>query len=439
MIRNIQIAVIDDGISEKLYNIGNLDFDIEISSILKIEHRKNYNPYLPSHGTTCAAIIKNNSPNAILGSIKILNDKSKSAVKDQLIKSIEWCATNDVKIINLSIGTINFRDFDDIKDCINRVADEGVIIVAACDNDSFYTMPACLTNVIGVKCMKIYINDQYEFNPYAFDGIDISASGLHYLVDTFGNSRYTSTSNSFAAPLITAKVYDIVNMNPKISLEEIKKRLYKRAHNCRNEYNPYICISTDWISRNIDNKDNIDNIEIPYNNQNLMKIERKLWHPLLYKKLIKKSIKRSFKLDVPIILICDNSKDHNRSILMELNKMFREDGYYSVSVSTELKEVYLGAEYMTFKLRSKMFLSNIYKKYNCDVILFRVKSKNYLKLYKKAIKCDIMLEVGNSFIKFISNNNKNTEYISMEYDNELFIEIVNEVYRKIINFYLNQK
>jgi hypothetical protein len=70
--KSIRVAGIDDGISETLYNIGRLDFDIEINHGLSADKRREYNPFLASHGTTCAAIIKKYAPNARLGSIKIL-------------------------------------------------------------------------------------------------------------------------------------------------------------------------------------------------------------------------------------------------------------------------------------------------------------------------------------------------------------------------------
>ena len=67
-----EIAVIDDGISEKLYDVGQLRHNILITPELHVIERAGYDPFLPSHGTTCAAIIKKYAPDAVLSSIKVL-------------------------------------------------------------------------------------------------------------------------------------------------------------------------------------------------------------------------------------------------------------------------------------------------------------------------------------------------------------------------------
>ncbi len=58
----INIAIIDDGVNENLYNTGVLKYNIEITPNLMIRERKKYDRYKSSHGTICAAIIKNICP-----------------------------------------------------------------------------------------------------------------------------------------------------------------------------------------------------------------------------------------------------------------------------------------------------------------------------------------------------------------------------------------
>jgi hypothetical protein len=50
----IHTAIIDDGINEEFYGTGGLEYNIEIKPELEVRARSGYDPYSPSHGTTCA-------------------------------------------------------------------------------------------------------------------------------------------------------------------------------------------------------------------------------------------------------------------------------------------------------------------------------------------------------------------------------------------------
>ena len=309
----INIAIVDVGINEKLYNTGCLDFNLEISPELAIRRRSAYNAFSPSHGTTCAAIIKRYSPEARLGSIKILNDSSKRAGKYQFITALEWCAENGIKLVNLSLGTVDFRDFEEIRDCVNKTAERGLLIVAACNNKNIYTVPSCLTNAIGVRCRRIYTDAQYRFIPYSFDGIDVEASGRHFLTDVSGNSRYTSPVNSFAAPLITAMVHNVLERAPDMTLEEIKKEIYQNALNYKgdDDYNPYLCMNTDWM-RGHSGK------------------QKKIWSPEHYKlHLPERMPAKQQDIDIPVIAVYDTESG---DVFDRFNLLFYKEGYYSVKI-----------------------------------------------------------------------------------------------------------
>ncbi|WP_261781581.1 S8 family serine peptidase [Clostridium botulinum] len=107
----INVAIIDDGVNEKLYNTGVLKYNIEITPNLMIRERKKYDKYKSSHGTTCAAIIKKYLPYSVLSSIKILNDKCEGSV-EQLSLALKLCADKEINLINLSLGSTYFDDFE---------------------------------------------------------------------------------------------------------------------------------------------------------------------------------------------------------------------------------------------------------------------------------------------------------------------------------------
>lgn len=227
----VNIAIIDDGVNEKLYQTGSLLYNLEIGDDLSMHQRADYDPFLPSHGTTCAAIIKKYSPDAVIGSIKILNQHSQKAGKAQLIHALNWCVDNGIRIVSMSLGTIDYRDFTEIERAVHHACDNGVIIVAACNNCNVFTCPASLDGAIGVKCETggVLLEGEYIYNSFSADGIEITACARHSLVKFDGKSKKTSACNSFAAPGITAIVHNIIKDDPGKNLNDIKKILREKA------------------------------------------------------------------------------------------------------------------------------------------------------------------------------------------------------------------
>ncbi|MFZ5987603.1 MAG: S8 family serine peptidase [Bacillota bacterium] len=247
------IAIIDDGVNEKLYDIGTLKHNIEITPQLKVLERREYDRYLPSHATNCAAIIRKYSPHASISSVKILN-KARRGLCEQLTRSIEWCVDTGINIVNLSLGSIHQKDSSKIQDTVNKAAKEGLVIVAACSNNNIITYPSVFSNVIGVKCdiMNRLNEGEYVYNYYPNDGINITACSRHLLYKFYGGSSFTRICNSYAAPFITARVYDIVNKFPGIILEEIKQKLIEGAVNKSiGVYRSYLNKGIDWVARAI--------------------------------------------------------------------------------------------------------------------------------------------------------------------------------------------
>lgn len=296
---SIHIAIIDDGISEKLYNIDGLEHNIQVTTGLQICERVGYDPFLPSHGTTCAAIIKKYAPEAVLSSIKILSDESRKGMKDQLIRALKWCAHNGIRLVNLSLGTIDYRDFNGIKEAVNYVYEKGVVIVAACNNRNVFTCPASLENVIGVRCdwQDTLKERAYMYNPFSPDGIEITSCGNHKLVKYNGETKITTLSNSFAAPVITSIIYKILRNNPDISVQDIREHLKRQAAAEKSGQNT---LGFDLRSLNV------------YN--------------YLYK-----------SIDIPIVVLY-NCCGKNNDIDKKLNCKFRHEGYNAINVFTEKNE-----------------------------------------------------------------------------------------------------
>ena len=404
----VRVAIIDDGIGIGLYDIGNIERSIEITPDLAVQDVDKYKIFNASHGTICAAIVKKYYPEAIFTSIKVLSDKSHKGNNGQLVNAIQWCIDNGIQVINLSIGTIDYRNFELIKNIVNRAYNKGLIIVASCSNRDVFTSPASNSNVIGVKKSNIsnLKEGEYVFNLYPLDGIEIAACSEHMLLKNKNESKFTRMCNSYAAPMITAMVCKIIDKHSNITLEGIKQKLYEHAINYldnRVRVNNYKNI--DWINNPaVLNMIKYNSYKLPYSNQintfkeiediplNLFdtliilnnskrnsdkiksiisKLESeqknivivddeyqdrnyefkyptddiKFWHPSIINNFFEKNSHQKER-EVPLILVYDDTKSNLVKIVETLTSKFRSDGYYSIGASTKSIGALYGLEYI---------------------------------------------------------------------------------------------
>ncbi len=110
-----------------------------------------------------------------------------------------------IPIINLSLGTIDQDDFEYVQRITDKLIKNGQIIIAACNKNGMYTVPAMLPGVIGVKTDDKLIDNEYV-HADDLDGVDFIASSNHELTFVKGYTFRTTISNSYAAPTITAAV-----------------------------------------------------------------------------------------------------------------------------------------------------------------------------------------------------------------------------------------
>lgn len=240
----LNVAIIDDGINSDEVKV---DYSFKIDSDLNVVDISSVNEITyESHGTTCLKIIKKylnkdtNGKEIIFHSIKVINLETVGGNVNQFVKALEFCLSLNIKVINLSIGSSYFMDFDRIEKAVRKLVDSGVIIIAALNNKWIITYPACLPCVIGVKTDSKLKDDEYICNGVLdVDNIEITASSAHILRNTEGIYK-SKTSNSYATPLITSKVINYLLLESELSLEEIKIKLRTDKNN-----NDNICMIID--------------------------------------------------------------------------------------------------------------------------------------------------------------------------------------------------
>lgn len=368
------IAIIDDGVNEKLYNIDDLTYNIEVTSDLNIINRTSYNQYEHSHGTTCAAIIKKYVPKANLASIKILNEKDKGNI-NQLIKAIDWCIKKNIKLINLSLGTINHVDFEILKKYIDYACKQGIVIIAACNNKNIYTCPASFPNVIGVKCDRFGIlkENEYIYNTSWPDGIEIISNSSHLLIDCYNHHIKTSLSNSFATPCITSIVYFLMEEFSGITLKEIKERLRRNSVNNPKAY-----------------RLNIGSIYDGCNN---------------------------FE-EIPVVIIKNFILDRKINMYSGLRKLFKENGYNALVVrnsNKKIKDDFVITPLKKFKAFFNAInyktLQTLYGIYIPDIFIvhYDIYTKKDMKL-KKDFDVDIVIIIAENYDEMVKKELRKNKY-----------------------------
>ncbi len=182
--------------------------------------------------------------------IRILDDKTLRGSIYSLVVALEWCLLNNIDVINLSLGTTNIKEAGLLQESIEKLVKNEIIIVAAASNCGFLTYPAAFTNIIGVKAL----NSASMLFP--FDCLIFEVPHKEYIYNK--KAILSGQYNSFAAPVITAKVCDCINNGFK-DIDGIKKIIWRnniaRRYQCLRYYNntkPTILFDVDKYDNHIE-------------------------------------------------------------------------------------------------------------------------------------------------------------------------------------------
>jgi len=199
---NVVVAVIDNGVdsyhpflSGTFYSLGydffNNDSDPSPDSGLG-----------QGHGTFVAGLIRLFAPSCRIMPLKAL-DGNGVGNTFAIAKAINYAVDSGAQIINMSFGF--YQDSYVLAAACERAISAGLILVAACGNDSTFLpmFPASYPGVIAVGAVD---TADYRADFSNFGGsLDICAPGVNLYSSLFGQydwGRWSGTS--FAAPLVSA-------------------------------------------------------------------------------------------------------------------------------------------------------------------------------------------------------------------------------------------
>jgi subtilisin family serine protease len=197
------------------------------------------------HGTHCAGIIGAEGGNNIgitgvnwkvrIMPLKFMNAGGYGTTKDA-IEAINYVidrkkAGVNVRIISASWGgTQRSRALGEV---IQKAYENDILFVAAAGNSSVNNdrsphYPSSYPNVLSVAALDR--NDQLaSFSNYGLKSVAIAAPGKDILSTWLGNAYEEKSGTSMATPVVAGVAALIVAENPRISVEQLKKRVLASA------------------------------------------------------------------------------------------------------------------------------------------------------------------------------------------------------------------
>lgn len=335
------------------------------------------------HGTTCAMIIEKYYPDCSLSSIRVLDPNGDGSLT-KVAPALEWCLQHQIKVINLSLGTTNFKDKERLRNIISRYTAQGLLIIAATSNGGNISYPASFSNVIGVAAA---CNAYNSFADNGHLGIDVLAPVEREL--PMGEEMVALPgSNSYAAPYVTALAGRLSLALASTNVCVIKKALQRIAgehglHILYSYYEPdwihialdrtagrkssaeyYFAMAGDTGTEAVSEADTVITErltgieEAALRDKNLVCLggqktepssgSRFLWTPAsrLRQILDSRQGEEETELAVPVILCEWEDGQDGIFLLSGLKQSFAEDGYYLYTAGFRAESVLYGLEYL---------------------------------------------------------------------------------------------
>ena len=447
------IALIDDGINAAVCPEVNIQYDFVVDKDGTVADRSIHDSILTDHGTTCAKIIAKYATNATFCSLRIfdavaIDDTGKAGLRtscERLAAALTWCCNARIPLVHISAGTNLLSDQAKIRPIIARMIWQRQIIVAACSNRDEYSIPSCLGGVLGVVANSDMANNEYRI-VYGRDGChEIRASSRHTLSFHFGENFVTHVSNSYAAPTITAAVYNVLlkhepctlsvsqvfrllavkTLTPRWAMPDfiqdayiinpsgerpLKKHLF---FNCREEYATIeewkrnATLNLDLVYLNSEDHCSVEVFSYLYKYKDMyagllfggivprgitLAQSNMVWSENTYYDRYQQSDNDQSNTDCPIIRIYGKSFVA-LDLLCHLKNLFFQDGYECACVSNAPFAYLYGVEYVPNEIDSTRVEEYVRRKYRPDILLVGISAQGKSNTQFSG-KCAVVLSDG---------------------------------------------
>jgi subtilisin len=231
--KGVRVAVIDSGIEATHDALGGC---VEVARGISIRMDASGNtvdepgPHsdVYGHGTACAGIIHSLAPDALITSVRVLGP-GLSGRAAAFLRGLGWAIEQGFDVINLSLGTTK-RDWAlPFYELCDQAYFRGCLVVTAANNVAAPTFPSMFGTVISVACNLS--DDPFRFHYNPDPPTEFLARGINVDVAWAGNTRVSSTGNSYAAPHISGIAALIRSKHPDLRPFQVKTVLWATAAN----------------------------------------------------------------------------------------------------------------------------------------------------------------------------------------------------------------
>lgn len=169
----VRVAVIDTGIHADHPHVGGISggvgFDQEGRPTDDLQDRL-------GHGTAVAAAIREKAPAVDFLAVKVF-DRRLVTTGVALVEGIRWAISQQVHLINLSLGTTNEAHRDALVAAVSEAERAGALVVAAAPQPDAHWLPGALPGVVAVDVDWMCPRDECHVS-VADDGkVTLRASG----------------------------------------------------------------------------------------------------------------------------------------------------------------------------------------------------------------------------------------------------------------------
>jgi hypothetical protein len=160
--------------------------------------------------------------------MKVLADNGHGSLFN-IINAIDWAINNNIKILNMSLGSPGYSD--PFEDSLTDAKNHDILVIAAAGNNghntdehSHYPSGFDLDNIVSVA--SIDSNGALSsFSNFGVETVDLAAPG-GVILSTWPNGKYNSISGtSMATPHVTGVAAAIWSMVPDLSIADLKRKL----------------------------------------------------------------------------------------------------------------------------------------------------------------------------------------------------------------------
>jgi subtilisin family serine protease len=224
--RGVRIAIVDSGVHAAHPHVNGVAGGVALDDL-----GRPHDDYVDriGHGTAVTAAVREKAPDAELYAVKIF-DRTLSTGIAALVAAIDWAAGVRVHLLNLSLGTARAEHEGSLAAAVAHASAQGVIVVAARDDEGIMYLPGSLPGVLAVQLDWDCPRDSYRFvalggtTVFRASGHPRPIPGVPPERNLQGISFAVANMTGFAARALEP----IIAATPRVSIDAIVRELCNR-------------------------------------------------------------------------------------------------------------------------------------------------------------------------------------------------------------------